>query len=134
VSSCNQSNAICASQSEAAVIPVSQIPTPSEVGCPDSTLYNVRPLQDLQDGTTMPTGTVLCLPKKLGAQTATISSLTSIDTITAKDVVAVIVAKSPCNNSGGNSGFMLAHVESFGTPGSGNPIVFGGTVCVKSGV
>jgi hypothetical protein len=44
----------------------------------------------------------------------------------------VVVAKSPCNNSGGNSGFVLAHVESFGTPGSGNPIVFGGTVCVKS--
>jgi hypothetical protein len=92
----------------------------------------VRLLQDLQDGTTTPTGTVLCLPKKLGAQTATISSLTSIDTITAKDVV--VVAKSPCNNSGGNSGFVLAHVESFGTPGCGNPIVFGGTVCVKSGV
>jgi hypothetical protein len=87
MSSCNQSNATCLSESEAAVTPATPIPTPSEVGCPDGTLYNVRLLQDLQDGTTIPTGTVLCLLKKLGAQTATISSLTPIDTITAKDVV-----------------------------------------------
>jgi hypothetical protein len=110
---------------------VRPVTPPGEVGCPDTTLYNVRLLQDLQNDPTIPTGTVLCLDKKLGAQTATISSLTPVDSITTKDVVVAQPNQSPCNNGGGNSGFVLAHVESFGTPGPGNPIVFGGTVCVK---
>jgi hypothetical protein len=121
------SNAVCVSENEQ----VTPVPTPGEVGCPDTTLYNVRLLQDLVDGTTIPKGTVLCLDKKLGEQTATISSLTPVDAITTRDVVVAQPNHAPCNNSMGNSGFVLAHVESFGNPPPGNPIVFHGTVCVK---
>ena len=95
------SNAVCVSENEQ----VTPVPTPGEVGCPDTTLYNVRLLQDLVDGTTIPKGTVLCLDKKLGEQTATISSLTPVDAITTRDVVVAQPNHAPCNNSMGNSGF-----------------------------
>jgi hypothetical protein len=127
------SNATCVSENEqaAAVTPVTPVPTPSEVGCPPGTLYNVRLLAFLDDDVDIPPGTILCLPQQLGPQTATISTLTPVEGHPLLKTIEVIVSQPnqvPCNTSGDNSGSVLAHVES-GNPGS--PIVFGGTVCVK---
>jgi hypothetical protein len=118
-------NAACTQEGAAAVTPVTP---PEEVGCPSGTLYNVRLLQDLPDMTVIPTGTILCLVKNLGDQTATISSQTPVDEVTTLEVEVAQPNQTACNNSGG-SWFVLARVES-GNPG--NPIVFGGTVCVNN--
>jgi hypothetical protein len=118
-------NAACTQEGTSAVTPVTP---PEEVGCPSGTLYNVRLLQDLPDMTVIPTGTILCLVEKLGDQTATISSQTPVDEVTTLEVEVAQPNQAACNNSGG-SWFVLARVES-GNPG--NPIVFGGTVCVNN--
>jgi hypothetical protein len=115
----------------AVVTPITPVTPPSEVGYPDCTLYNVRLLAFLDDDIDIPPGTILCTPEQLGDQTATISTLTPVEGHPLLKTIEVIASQSnqvPCDTSGGNSGSVLAHVES-GNPG--NPIVFGGTVCVK---
>jgi hypothetical protein len=127
------SGATCVRENEtAAVTPVTPVTPPSEVGCPDGTLYNVEtqdtvPAQGGQDP--IPAGTILCLPKKLGDQTATVANNSPQGT--PGDTFRVIVAQpntDPCNGEWGNSGFVLALVES-GDPGT--PIGPHGTVCVR---
>jgi hypothetical protein len=88
---------------------------PPEVGCPEGTLYNVKLSEDLNDGTTIPEGTILCLPKKLGDQTATVSTQTPVDSITSFEVVVANPNISPCPESP-TPGFSLANVD------SGNPV------------
>jgi hypothetical protein len=111
---------------------VTPVTPPSEVGCPSGTLYNVQlqataPSRGGQEP--IPANTILCLPKKLGEQTATVSTLTPVDSITTFRVVVAQPNQNPCNNSNpNNNGFVLALVES-GDPG--NPIGPHGTVCVK---
>ncbi len=100
---------------------------PPEVGCPDNTLYNVILRENLNDGTTIPEGTILCLPKKLGDQTATISTETPVDSITSFEVVVANPNLDPCPESP-IPGFSPAKVDS-GDPG--NPIGQHGTVCIK---
>jgi hypothetical protein len=127
-------NATCVSENEQAAVtpPVTPVTPPSEVGCPDGTLYNVEvqntiPSQGGQDP--IPAGTILCLPKKLGNQDATVANNSPQGT--PGDIFHVVVAQpnqNPCNNAEGNSGFELSLVES-GDPG--NPIGPHGTVCIK---
>jgi len=69
----------------------------------------------------------LCLPKKLGDQTATVSTETPVDSITTFEVVVANPNLSPCPESP-TPGFSLAQVDS-GDPG--NPIGQDGTVCIK---
>jgi hypothetical protein len=120
--------ATCVRENEAAVTPVTPVTPPSEVGCPDGTLYNVALDATLSDGTDIPAGTILCLPKKLGDQTATISTQTPVTGVTTIEVVVAQPNATPCNTEGSNAGFVHATVES-GDPG--NPIGPHGTVCIK---
>ena len=69
----NDANA-CREQGQQVTPPGPPPTPPPEVGCPEGTLYNVKLSEDLNDGTTIPEGTILCLPKKLGDQTATVST------------------------------------------------------------
>ena len=91
IAAINDANA-CRQQEERVTPPT----PPPEVGCPDNTLYNVILREDLNDGTTIPEGTILCLPKKLGDQTATVSTETPVDFITSFEVVVANPNISPC--------------------------------------
>jgi hypothetical protein len=122
----NGANA-CRAQGQQATPPGPPPTPPPDVGCPDGTLYNVKLREDLRDGTTVPEGTILCLPKKLGDQTATVSTETPVDSITTFEVVVANPNISPCPESP-TPGFSLADVDS-GNPG--RPIGQDGTVCIK---
>ena len=122
----NDANA-CREQGQQVTPPGPPPTPPPEVGCPENTLYNVILKEDLKDGTTIPKDTILCLPKKLGDQTATVSTETPVDSITSFDVVVANPNLDPCPESP-TPGFSLAKVDS-GNPG--NPIGQDGTVCIK---
>jgi hypothetical protein len=122
----NGANA-CRTQGQQVTPPGPPPTPPPEVGCPEGTLYNVKLSEDLNDGTTIPEGTILCLPKKLGDQTATVSTQTPVDSITSFEVVVANPNISPCPESP-TPGFSLANVDS-GNPG--RPIGTDGTVCIK---
>jgi hypothetical protein len=119
------SGATCVRENETPVTPVTP---PGEVGCPAGTLYNVVLDATIPTDGNIPAGTILCLPKKLGDQTATISTQTPVDSITTIEVVVAQPNATPCNTEGSNAGFVHATVES-GDPG--NPIGPHGTVCIK---
>jgi hypothetical protein len=98
-------------------------PNPIPDKCPKGTLYDVALDAKLGE---FAAGTILCLPKKLGAQDATVL----IDGTTTIGVVVAQPNATPCNTDGSNAGFVHATVAS-GDPG--NPIGVDGTVCVKLG-